>query len=171
MKEALALIDQIIEEHKQIIQEGQTIERVVSDLEAGLKLGKAKDDFLPGGLGDQRRYLQNLQELLETISQGLLAHFEREEKGLLAAFEKHGGQMLAAALRSLLLEHQELKKRIAKSLEDVDGLTVEGLSREVWEGRAWGIRTYISHTLKLLGAHAQSEHELLLKLRDALIKA
>ena len=171
MKEALALINQIIEEHKQIIQEGQTIERVVSDLEAGLKLGKAKEDFLPGVLNDQRRYLQNLQESLETISQGLQAHFEREEKGLLVAFERHGGQMLASALRILLLEHQELKNRIAKSMEDVAGLTVDGLSREVWEGKAWGMRTYISHTLKLLGAHAQSEHELLLKLRSALGKA
>ena len=165
MKEAHALINQIIEEHKQIIQEGQTIERVVTDLEAGLKLGKAKEDFLPGGLDHQRRYLQNLQESLETISHGLQAHFEREEKGLLVAFERHGGQMLASTLRILLLEHQELNNRIAKSME------VEGLSREVWEGKAWGMRTYISHTLKLLGAHAQSEHELLLKLRSALGKA
>ena len=171
MKEALELIDRIIEEHKQITQEGRTIQQVSSDYEAGLKLGKAKDGFIPGGLDGQKRYLQNLQGSLETISQELLAHFEREEKWLLAAFEKHGGQMLAAALRSLLLEHQELKKRITKSMDDVARLAAEGLSREVWEGQAWGIRTYISHTLKLVEAHAQSEHELLLKLRSALIKA
>ena len=171
MKEALELIDRIIEEHKQITQEGRTIQQVSSDYEAGLKLGEAKEGFIPGGLDGQKRYLQNLQESLETISQELLAHFEREEKWLLAAFEKHGGQMLAAALRSLLLEHQELKKRITKSMDDVAGLAAEGLSREVWEGQAWGIRTYISHTLKLVEAHAQSEHELLLKLRSALIKA
>jgi len=171
VKEVLALIDKIIEEHKQITQEARTVEQVVSDLEAGLKLGRAKEDFLPGRLDDQRRYLQNLQESLETISQGLQIHFEREEKGLLAAFERHGGQMLASALRILLLEHQELKNRIAKSRKDVAELAVEGLSREVWEGRAWGMRTYINHTLKLLGAHAQSEHELLLTLRSALEKA
>jgi len=171
MKEALELIDRIIEEHKQITQEGRTIQQVSSDYEAGLKLGEAKEGFIPGGLDGQKRYLQNLQESLETISQELLAHFEREEKWLLAAFEKHGGQMLAAALRGLLQEHQELKKRITKSIDDVAGLASEGLSREVWEGQAWGIRTYISHTLKLLEAHAQSEHELLLKLRSALIKA
>jgi hypothetical protein len=171
MKEALDLIDQIIEEHKQITQEGNNIKQVSSDYEVGLKLGDAKEGFIPGGVAGQKRYLQNLRDSLETINQDLLAHFEREEKWLLAAFEKHGGKMLAIALRGLLLEHQELKKRIAKSLEDLARLATEGVSREVWEGHAWGVRTYLSHTLKLIEAHAQSEQELLQKLRSALIKA
>ena len=170
MKETLDLIDQIIGEHKQITREGRTIKQVSSDYEVGLKLGEAKEGFIPGRVDSQKRYLQNLQGSLGTISKELLAHFEREEKWLLAAFEKHGGQMLSESLRILLMEHREIKIRIAKSLEDLAGLAAEGLSREVWEGKAWGIRTYISHTLKLIEAHAQSEQELLSQLRSALIK-
>jgi len=43
MKEALELIDQIIEEHKHITQEGRNIKQVSSDYEVGLKLGDAKE--------------------------------------------------------------------------------------------------------------------------------
>ena len=167
MDETITLLDKIIEEHKQITQKVRGAEQVLSDLEAGLKLGRAKEDFMPGR-DDRRRHIRKLQQSLETIDKGLHAHFDREEKGLLTAFERRGDSMLVSALRVLLLEHQELKNRIAKSKKDASELAIEELSREVWEGRAWGMRTYINHTLKLLEVHAQSEQELLLMLRSKL---
>ena len=171
MEEALALINQLIEEHKQILQEAQTTEQVANDVDTILQLDKAKEGFVPGRFSDQRQGLQTLQDSLEAIDSGLQAHFDREEKKLLAVFEQYGGETLASGLRFLILEHQELKDRIAESKREAAELAVEGLSREVREGKAWGIRVYISHTRKLIEAHAQSEQELFHKLRAELMRA
>lgn len=128
----------------------------------------AREDFVPGRLGDQKRDLQNWQESLELIDQGIQVHFNREETGLLNAFEKHGGRMLASALSDLLSEHEELRHRLAKLEKGVAELAVGDSSREVWEGRAWGVRSYLAHTRKLFEVHAQSELELLRMLRNRL---
>jgi len=169
MGETLALVDKIIEEHKLIVKEVQAVEQTVNDMEAGVRLESAQEDFLPGKVDDQMRSLQKLRDSLETIGQGIEAHFNREETGLLAAFEKYGGKMLVSALRALLTEHEELRNRLAKLKKDTAELAGGGLSREVWEGKAWGVRVYTGSTRKLLDAHAQSEQELLLILRDQLL--
>jgi hemerythrin-like domain-containing protein len=171
MEEALALIEKIIEEHKIITQRVRTLEQVANGLEAASALDRAGEGFMPGRSDDQRRGLQNLQESLETTDKGIQAHFNREETALLAAFEKHGGEMLASSLRFLLIEHEELRGRLTRSKKDVAQLTVGGSSREVWEGRAWGVRTYISHTRRLLEAHHRSEQQLLGRLRRELRRA
>ena len=85
-----------------------------------------------------------------------------------AAFEKYGDRILASALHVLLLEHQELRNRLAKSKAEIAELAVGGLSREVWQGKVWGLRAYVSHTRNLIEAHAKSEQELLLTLRKQL---
>lgn len=168
VEEAFVLIEKIIEEHKQIIGSVRALEQVTNDASALRVLDKAKEDFVPGRLDNQKRGLQSWQESLETIDQGIQAHFDREETGLLAAFEKHGGKMLVSALRVLLTEHEGLRDRLVKLKKDVAELAAGGSSREVWEGRAWGIRVYVSHTRKLFEAHAQSEQELLHKIRAEL---
>ena len=171
MEKIVALIDELIEEHKQILQNFQTIEQVANDVGAIIQLDKAKEDFVPGRFSDQKQELQNLQDSLEAIDNGLQSHFNREEKRLLTVFERHGSETLASELRLLLLKHQELKDRIAESKKEVVELAVESLSREVREGKAWGVRVFISHTRKLIEAHAQSEQELFHKLRAELRKA
>ncbi len=168
MPETLDLLDQLIEEHRQIRQRVQTAEQVANDAAALLRLDKAKEDFMPGSFSDQQRGLQSLQDSLESLEKGLQAHFEREETGLLTIFEKHGSGILVSGLRVLLLEHQELKNRIAESRKEAAELAAGRLSREVQEGKAWGVRVYISHTRKLIEAHARSEQELFHKLRTAL---
>lgn len=171
MEETVALIDELIEEHKQILQEFQTIEQVANDVSGIIQLDKAKEDFLPGRFNDQKQGLQNLQDSLEAIDNGLQSHFNREEKQLSAVLKQHKSETLASGLRLLLLEHQELKDRIAESKKEVVALAVESLSREVREGKAWGVRVFISHTRKLIEAHAQSEQELFHKLRAELMRA
>ncbi len=168
MVETLSLIDQLIEEHKLILQNVQVAQQVANDVLALLALDRAKGDFVPGRFGDQQQGLQSLKESLEVIDQGLRGHFGREETGLLTVFEQHGGGMLASALRILLLEHEELLNRIAESKKGVAELAGEGLSREVWEGKEWGVRVYLSHTRTLLEVHTQSELELFHKLRSEL---
>jgi len=167
MEEALALIEKIIEEHKIIMQRAQTLERVANDAEVVIGFEKARDAFMPGRF-EQKLGLQELQESLETIDKGLQEHFKREETGLLTAFERHGNKELASALHSLLLEHENLKNRLAHSRKHVAELVGGGLSRHLWEASAHDMRAYISHTRKLLEAHALIEEELLHKLRDQL---
>lgn len=168
MKEAITLMNQLIKEHKQIRQSARTAEQVANDATVILELDNAKEDFVPGRFSNQKRGLQSLQESLETIDKALQAHFDREERGLLTVFEKYGGVMLASGLHVLLLEHRELKDRVAESRKEVAELAVEGLSREVWEGRGWGVRVYLSHTRKLFEAHAHSEQELFHSLKARL---
>ena len=171
MEETIALINQLIEEHKQILQEFQTMEQVANDVSGIMQLDKTKEDFLPGRFNDQKQGLQNLQDSLETIDDELQKHFDREEKQLSAALKQHKSETLASGLRLLLLEHKELKERIAESKKEVAELAGGSLSREVREGKAWGMRVFINHTRKLVEAHAQSEQELFHKIRAELIGA
>ena len=167
MKEALALIDKIIDEHKVIRQGAQALEQAVNDVEAISGLENAKDAFMPGR-HEQKQGLQKLQETLGTVEKGIQAHFNREETGLLSVFEKHGDKELVSALRSLLLEHEDLRNRIAHTERHVAELTSGGLSRHLWEASAHDMRAHISHTRKLLEAHAGIEQELLHRMRQHL---
>ena len=171
MKDAISVIGGILDEHEQIARKVRKLGEIANDLDAVSRLGGSGGDFMPGRLEDQRRSLHSLQESLEAVDEGLHAHFDREEKGLLESFEKHGGRKLATALRTLLLEHRELGDRITRLKKDTAELATEELSREVWEGKAWGIKAYIRHTGKLLEAHAQSEVELMQTLKSELSKS
>ena len=170
MEGTLALIDAIIEEHKQIKGDMETSEHIADDLGAVSELGRAAGSFEPVTLDRRRRSVQGLRQSLEKVDKELKAHFEREERVLLTAFEDYGSRTFASALRVLLGEHEELNNRIAKSKQDAAELAAGGLSGEVWEGKAYGMRVYISHTRKLLEAHAQSELELLQTLRKEIVE-
>ncbi len=169
MDETLTLINQILEEHKLIIKRVQNLEQAANDAEALLDLERAKEQFVPGRF-DQRQTLQKLQEWLETIDEGLQAHFNREETALLTAIEEQGDKELVSGWRSLLLEHEDLRNRFAHSREHVVALISGGLSRQLWEAGAHDMRAHISHTRKLLEAHAEIERKLLQTLRSKLVK-
>ena len=165
MKRTLALIEQVIEEHKTIFQR---LDQVANDAEALRSFEKAKEVFMPGRL-DQKVGLDKLAELVNLADQGLQAHFDREETAVLAAFEEQGDRELASAFHSLLLEHKDLRNRLTHTKNHVSQLTSGELSRSHWEATAHDMRAHISHTRKLLEAHAGVEQELLLSLRRRLL--
>ena len=169
MTEALALVEKIIEEHQQITRGFQTLEQVANDTSAMRGLEAGSEVFMPGRF-DQGQGLQKLAESLETIEQGLQAHFNREETSLPTAVETYGTEELVSALRSLLQAHENLRNRLVHSKKSVAELTGGGLSRHVWEASAHDMRAYLSHTRKLLEAHAMDEQKLLHKLRDRLLE-
>ncbi|MDD4859086.1 MAG: hemerythrin domain-containing protein [Dehalococcoidales bacterium] len=162
------LIQQIIEEHKVTFEKMRNMETVANDVEAISGLEKSKESFMPGRT-DQRKGLEALQELLEKVIKGLEKHFKREETALLAAFEKYGDRELATSLHSLLLEHEDLKARFDLSKRHIAELTSGDLSQPVWEAKAHDMRAHLSHTRKLLEAHAAIEQELLKKM-EAMIR-
>lgn len=167
MKTALALIEQVIEEHKTILQRLQTLEQVANDAEALRGFDKAQKNFLPGRF-DQKKELYNLKEIVDLVDQGLQAHFDREETALLAAFEEQGDREITSAFHSLLLEHKDLRNRLAHTKRHVTELTSGDLSSHRWQATAHDMRAHITHTCKLLEAHAGLEQELLLALRRKL---
>jgi iron-sulfur cluster repair protein YtfE (RIC family) len=170
MENTLELIDKTIEEHQQIMTGIQATEGLANDVAAILELDKPIETFVAGRLEDNKQHLNDLQKSLEKIDTALEHHFDGEEKAVLKAFEK-GSQSLASAFSILLEEHDELRKRIKKSENIAAELSTGSISREVWEGRAYGLRTHIRHTRKLLEAHASSETELFQALRKELQKA
>ena len=165
--EVLAIIENIIKQHKQLTQKVDNLEKLANDASALTGLEDAKEAFMPGRL-DQKEGLQKMQELLETLEEGLRRHFHYEETSLLAAFEKHGGTELASALHSLLLEHEDIRERFTHSQNHVSELIDGGLARHKWEASAHDMRAHLSHTRKLLEAHAAVELELLTELRKQL---
>ena len=176
-QEVIALIDRLIEEHKIILQNMDSLESVVNDAGAIISFDKAKEIYMPGRL-DSGRDMEKLHDLLDIIDQGLRAHFEREEAGLHAAFEQHGGAEMATTFHSLLMEHDELRNRLThhktirnnlnQSLKEIGESGHTALSRQTWEATANDIRVYIIQSKKLVEEHAGREHRLFTDLRKTL---
>ncbi len=163
----LALIEKIIEEHRQILRKVDTSVQVANDASAMRELEAGREAFMPGRFGQQPG-LQQLRDLMEMIDRGLRAHFNREETALPMAVEQYGNEEMASALHDLLLEHEDLRDRLARSKKQVAALYHGSLSRHVWEASAHDMRAYITHTRKLLGAHTGFEKKLLATLRNRL---
>lgn len=168
MEEVLALIEKIIAEHKLIRQRAENLEKAANDAEAIASMEKAKEVFQPGRF-EQKEGLLKMKDLLAITDKGLEGHFNREETTLLAAFEQYGDKEFTSRLRSLLLEHADLRNRFAVSKKRVDELIGGGLSRHVWDASAHDMRAHMSHTRKLLEVHAQIEEELLNDFRRILL--
>ena len=167
MKEALALIDQIIEEHQIAFTRFKKLEGMFGDAAAISGIEAAKDAFMPGRL-DQEQGLQKLLESLEIIDQGLLAHFDREETALLEAFKTYGDKKLVSALKALLAQHADFRSRLTHAKKHVTELISGGLARHRWEASAHDMRAHISHTRKLLLSHTADEQPLFMTLRKKL---
>ena len=165
MKRTLALIELIIEEHKTILQR---MDQVANDAEALQNFEKAKEVFMPGR-PDQNAGLVELEKLANVISQGLQAHFNREETAVLAVFEEKGGKELASAFNSLLSEHNDLRHRLTYTKDRISRLVSGEIARTYWEATAHDMRAHITHTRKLLEVHANAEQELLQSLHKRLL--
>ncbi|MFQ5996978.1 MAG: hemerythrin domain-containing protein [Dehalococcoidales bacterium] len=166
--EVLALVEKIIEEHRQITRGFQNLEQVANDAGAMRELDKTQQDFIPGRLVNPQEGLQRWQNSLEKITQGIEAHFNREETALLPVVETYGDKTQVSALRTWLAEHGELRERLAKLKIDVGELYVAETHHVVWHGKAWGIRVYMTHTYNLFEKHARGEQKLLLALKKQL---
>jgi len=163
MTETLAILEQILDEHKDIHENFQALGQVSGDIEAAARLqsDKTKDYFVPKSLDDHGRGLARWKEILEAIAVGLKAHFHKEETALAEAFKRDGTPELEAALNELLAEHDAINKHVAKLLKDADDIASGGAMIEVWEGTGWGMKTNIQRLQDQISAHAERERVLL----------
>ena len=169
MEDTIALIDQLIKEHKVISDRVQSIEKVANDASLLTDLQDARETFVPGRL-DQKQSLARLEEQVQAIGTWLEKHFNREETALLQAIEKDGDSKLVTAFNSLLLEHTDLKNRIAHTKNHIAELVGGGMAAHRWAASAGDMQTHLSHTRKLLEAHAGIENELFRELRQHLME-
>jgi len=165
--DVIALIDKIIEEHKTIFEDLQTLEQTANDAQAIVGLAKAKETYMPGRF-DEKKGLEELGKLLEKMGGGIQAHFGREEGALLAAIEVHGNRNLTSTLHSLISEHKNLTERLDNTKQAITKLSKGGLTREMSEATGYDIRAYLNKTRKLFETHAKSEQGLLRNLRNEL---
>jgi iron-sulfur cluster repair protein YtfE (RIC family) len=171
LKKPIDLIDQIISEHKQIIDLSIASKSMANDIAVISQLDESIKSIAPKGSNARGESLRNLLTSLEKINQMLEGHFSQEEGLLLNAFQKQRQSTIASTFSFLVDEHQELKKHIARSRQLAAELAAKGLSREVWKRKAKVMQIYLHHTLKLLEAHAETETQLLQELRQELKRA
>ena len=169
MEDDLAIIERVFDEHKTIRQRFHNLEQVANDAEAMVGFEEAKEVFMPGRLG-QKQGLRELDDTLKAIEDGLQRHFHFEEMSLPTVVDRYSDEELKSSLRSIFLEHIDLRNRLAHSKKHVSELVSGGMARHRWEASAHDMRAYISHTRKLLEAHAEIEQELLHELRSRLKK-
>ena len=165
MNETISLIDKLIDDHSGVMHHLKVSECMIDDISAVNKLETSGAKVEPDRLENKRQRIEELKNTLESIDKGLELHFEREEKSLLTALKKHQDKISISILSVLIGEHEQIKQRIIRALEYIDELLTEQLSREVWEGKAHGLRSYIRHTARLIEAHAESENNLLKMVR------
>ena len=169
MEDDLEIIERVIAEHETIKQHFHNLEQVANDAQAMMGFEQAKEAFMPGRL-DQKQGLHELEDTLKAIEDGLHEHFHFEETSLPTVVARYSDEELKSSLRSILLEHIDLRNRLVHSTKHVSELVSGGMARHHWEASAHDMRAYISHTRKLLEAHAEIEQELLYKLRSRLKK-
>jgi hypothetical protein len=160
MSDILATIEKIIEEHKIILADFDTLEKVVNDAGAMVAMEKSKDAFMPGRPW-RREDLQKLEETRNMVMVGLEAHFNREETALLGAFREYGRQDFITSLLNLLADHRVIRSELVEVKQDVSELLGEKLSRALWESKGYDIRARISKLHKTVAKHAGEEQILL----------
>lgn len=164
MDTTLQLIDQLIAEHQTIGEKTKSLAKTTNDITLISNLKQVKNEFTEGD-GAPTVDLKRLDLMLEEIEAWLGKHFSREETILLPAVEKLGNDRFVTALNSLLFEHSDLRDRMVHSRKRADELKDWSLPQAVWYSRAGDLRTYISHTIKLIETHAARENHLLKEIR------
>ncbi len=161
--QALALVQQILDEHQQIHHDFQSLDQVSGDVEAAARLeaDKTKDYFVSKSLDDQGQGLRKWKQMLEAIDRGLKDHFLREETALTDAFKRDGTPELASALAELLAEHTAINHHVAALLKTAEDIASGGSRIEVWEGKGWGMKTNIQNLRSEIEIHAERERVLL----------
>ena len=173
MSETLALVEQILDEHKQIHGSFEKLGQISSDSTAAAELGsqKTKDYFVSKSLDDKGEGLKRWKEMLAAIDLGLKAHFNREETALADAFRQEGTSDLAEALDKLLAEHNDINRHVSKLMKDAKDIASGGEKIEVWEGSGWGMKTNVETLRDEIMAHAERERVLLGRMKDHLQKS
>jgi len=161
MPDYLAKIKEIIEEHHTVRENVKRVGESVSDQEALDSLKSTRSGWAPGKLDIIAEKQSRLQETVNFLREGMLAHFIKEEEFLPAVL----GDFL---MRGLLIEHKEMNELLSRALEMARDTNLQGLSPEALTDRDNEIKTLINHLCEVIENHADKEDSMLDMVEKAL---
>ena len=169
MEEIAAIVERIIAEHKVILADLTSFEKVSNDATAYRAIESGKEAFMPGRLAS-REGLKRLDDARARVDTGLHNHFHWEETTLLDAFTRYRADSLIPTLKTLMSEHDGIRDRLGELKGLVEELSTEKLSRHLWEAKAYDMRAHMTNLQKTVQTHAASEqvlfNELLKQLKN-----
>ncbi|MFO8101447.1 MAG: hemerythrin domain-containing protein [Dehalococcoidia bacterium] len=167
MENAARLIDEIMEDHSNIIKDVEGVEQACNDATALTQLSQADRDFSPGRL-DRTESIKKLRDTITKCEAGTSKHFSREETALLEIFKKHGDEEMMTQFYDLLKQHQEIKNRFAEAKSRADKLTSGEVAIGLWNASANDLLAYMNRTRQLIEEHASNEDLLFRALRNSM---
>jgi hypothetical protein len=147
-------INRVIDEHRVIRKHVKLVGDSVPDREALDKLRKTRTGWAPGQSDIPAENLEKLQQTLSFLDEGLKNHFAFEGKNLPPLC----GDLL---MRAILLEHEEIEKKIAEARSKVTSFTSEGLNEEELVSQGAQVQQMIGNLLHLIEEHAAREETVL----------
>lgn len=154
MPDNLATIRKVIEEHQVIRRHLKLVGDTVSDREAVSNLEEARIDWIPGRPQSLVEIRENLQQALSSLDEGLKNHFAFEEKNLPSLL----GELF---MKSIRLDHQEIRKALQQSKTMSTDTRLMGLSRDELMHKEAETQQTISNLIQLIEDHAAKEETLL----------
>lgn len=154
MPDNLATIRKVIEEHQVIRKHLKLVGDTVSDREAVSDLEEARIDWIPGRPQSLVEIKENLQQALSSLDEGLKNHFAFEEKNLPSLL----GELF---MKSIRLDHQEIRKALQQSKTMSTDTRLMGLSRDELMHKEAETQQTISNLIQLIEDHAAKEETLL----------
>jgi len=168
--EAIAVIvERVIAEHKTIMADFQSLEKISNDATALKAIEKGKELFMPGR-PDSSEGLKQLETVRLKLDKGLRDHFHWEEVTLLDAFNEYKAFALVPVLKQLMSEHDTIREGLGELKGLTEELRSEKLSHQMWEPKGYEIRAYITRLLKTVEIHAKGEQVILKDLLKQSIK-
>ncbi len=161
MKDYLAIIRRVIEEHQAIRGHIKLVGDSISDRDALARLQKAGDDWVPGRPESPTEMQKNTQQALSALEEGLKNHFFFEGEALPPLL----GELL---MQALVLEHGEIMKEIIETKSVATEAKLEGLNREELLVQATNLQQKVNSTSFLMEEHATKEEAILDMLKRAL---
>lgn len=160
MEEIAAIITRIIAEHKVIMADFISLEKVGNDATALKAIEKSKEVFMPGRPGSIEG-LNRLEGVRQKLDKGLHDHFHWEEITLLDAFNEYKAYSLVTALKTLMAEHEIIRDSLGELKGLVQELRTEHLSRQMWETKGYDLRAHMGNLQKTVENHSVTEQSLL----------
>ncbi len=159
----LDIIRRVIAEHQLLRERENRVGQSVNDIEAVFNLQRAASGWSQGSVETLVEQHNKLQETFGILDRGLNGHFAFEEDALPPIF----GNTLTQAL---LVEHGEIKDKVAQARATLRNTRFEGLTREqLWTQKA-AVQQMVFNMNKMIEEHAGREEVILRMIEKALQK-
>ncbi len=161
VSDQLSIINHIILEHQKFREYVKVMGDSVTDREALASLQKARTDWVPGRLDILAETKEKLEQATAHLETGLKLHFDYEEEALPPMF----GELF---MQALILEHQQIMRKIADARTMIIKIKLEGLSREEVLAKESDIQQTINALGTAVEEHASREEVMLDMLQRSL---